>query len=240
MYYAAPALGVPSKNEKSESGRGAAWRARTNPTPASAFSSPKEGMSDSEARMRQRAILHIPSRITGDIQKMAETVHLFLKDSQGNAIEGYSSQKSLDREGSIECFEYKDAVRTSREPGSSEATGRHTYEPFIVWKRFDQSTPRLVQALARNERVDAEFRFYRPKPGGGGNSEHYFTIVLDNSRLAHISRHSTDAFDQSASKSAPAKVRPPLEEIGFVSENITYTYVDGNIEAHDSWSGNEA
>ena len=66
---------------------------------------------------------------------MAETVHLFLK-ANGKDIKGESLQKSLGREGSIECLEFSESVRTAREAGSGMATGRRQYEPITIRKRI--------------------------------------------------------------------------------------------------------
>ena len=62
---------------------------------------------------------------------MAQSVHLFLK-AAGNDVHGESTITSLDRENSIECLSFTDAVRTAREASSGMATGDRTYEPLVV------------------------------------------------------------------------------------------------------------
>ena len=101
---------------------------------------------------------------------MAQSVHLFLK-AAGNEVHGESTIKSLDRENSIECLSFTDAVRTAREASSGMATGDRTYEPLVVQKRIDKSSPLLAKALCNNEEIEGTFRFYRPSPTGDGGSQ---------------------------------------------------------------------
>jgi len=159
---------------------------------------------------------------------MAETVHLFLK-ANGNDIKGESSQTSLGREGSIECFSFRDSIRTAREAGSGVATGRRTYEPVIITKRIDKSSPLLAKALCDNETIDGIFKFYRPSPGGDGTTEQFFTVEISRGRVSYVNRVSPDTFDPAAA------ARPPLEEVGFVFHTIKWTYTDGGIEHQDTW-----
>src|SRR5690606_25931769 len=146
---------------------------------------------------------------------MAETVHLFLK-SNGSAVTGDSSVSSLGRDGSIECLSFIDSVRTAREAGSGLATGRRAFDPLVIRKRIDQSSPILARALCNNEVIEGEFRFYRPSPAGDGTTEHFFTVSISDGRLSHIRRISPDVVD-------PAKaIEPPTEEVGFLFHTIRW------------------
>lgn len=159
---------------------------------------------------------------------MAETVHLYLK-ATGSDIKGDSTQASLGREDSIECLSFKDSIRTAREAGSGQATGRRTYEPIIITKRIDKASPLLAKALCENQEIEGTFKFFRPSPTGDGTTEQFFTIDIKKGRIAHVRRESLDSFD-------PAQAtRPPTEEIGFVFHTIKWTYTDGGIEHEDTW-----
>lgn len=163
---------------------------------------------------------------------MAETVHLFLK-SNGADIKGDSTQTSLGREGSIECLYFEDNVRTAREKGSGMATGRRTFEPLIVRKRIDQSSPLLAKSLCNNETIEGVFKFFRPAPSGDGTTEHFFTVEIAEGRVASIKRTSPDTIDPASSR------EPPTEEIGFVFHNITWTYEPSGASHHDNWRENQ-
>lgn len=162
---------------------------------------------------------------------MAETVHLELH-LNGEKIDGESSQTSLGRENTIECVYFKDAVRTAREKGSGLATGRRSYEPLVIRKRIDKSSPLLARGLCNNEVVKAIFRFYRPSPAGDGTTEHFFTIELDEGRLSTVTRTVPDCLDPASSTA------PPLEEVGFVFHNITWTFEPTGASHHDTWREN--
>jgi type VI secretion system secreted protein Hcp len=160
---------------------------------------------------------------------MAETVHLYLK-ANGEEIQGESSQTSLERENSIECLSFRDAVRTAREAGSGLATGRRAYDPLVITKRIDKSSPLLAKALCRNEAIEATFKFFRPNLAGDGTTEQFFTVEIKQGRLAFVNRVSPDSFDPAAAN------RPPTEEIGFVFHTITWTYTNGGITHEDTWN----
>lgn len=160
---------------------------------------------------------------------MAETVHLYLK-ANGQDIQGESSQLDLGRENSIECLVFKDNVRTARELGSRAAVGRRVHEPVEIVKRIDKSSPLLAKALCRNERIEGEFKFFRPSPKGDGSTEQFFTVRIENARIDAIERHSPNAIDPAESKA------PPMETVRFVYHTIRWTYVPTGAEYEDKWS----
>ncbi|MEE9382655.1 MAG: type VI secretion system tube protein TssD [Nannocystaceae bacterium] len=162
---------------------------------------------------------------------MAETVHLFLK-CNGEDIKGDSTQTSQGREGSIECLYFEDSVRTAREAGSGMATGRRTFEPLVIRKRIDQSSPLLARALCNNEVCEGEFKFYRPNPDGDGTTQHYFTIRISGARIASIKRVSPDVSDPASA------VMPALEMMSIVVNTISWTYEPTGAEHEDTWSDN--
>ena len=163
---------------------------------------------------------------------MAESVHCYLK-ANGQDIQGESTQLSQGRENSIECVEFRDKVRTAREHGSRAAVGRRVHEPIVIVKRVDKSTPLLAKALCRNEKIDAEFKFFRPNPAGDGTTEQFFTVKIENGRVDSIERHSPNAFDPAESKN------PPFETVTFVYAKITWIYTPTGAEFVDTWSNSD-
>lgn len=157
---------------------------------------------------------------------MSEAVYLFLK-ANGSAIDGESSQVSLGRENSIECYYFDHAVSMAREAGSGMATGRHTHAPVIIRKRIDKSTPLLLHALIQNQVIEGEFRFYRPNPTGDGTTQHFYTVTIGKGRISsvrQVAQHPTDFLEG---------VSAPVEEIQFIFQTITWRYEDGSVEATD-------
>lgn len=162
------------------------------------------------------------------VHGMAETVHLYLKSNNEN-IEGESTQTSLGREGSIECLSFVDSVRTARERGSGMATGRRTFEPIVIRKRIDKSSPLLARSLCNNEVIEAAFKFFRPAPSGDGTTEQFFTVEISGGRISSIRRVSPDAIDPASA------AEPPTEEVSMVFHDITWTYQPTGASHHDNW-----
>ena len=159
---------------------------------------------------------------------MAETVHLYLK-SNGTDINGESTQTSLGRENSIECVYFEQGVITARESGSGMATGRRQYQPLMIRKRIDKSTPLIAKALCNNEKIQAKFKFFRPSPTGDGTTQQFYTVELENGRVATQKLVNPDVI-------VPATAtEPPLEEVSFVFHTITWTFEDGGITHQDTW-----
>lgn len=162
---------------------------------------------------------------------MAETLHLYLK-ANGNEIKGESTQTSLGRADSIECAYYEQATKTAREKGSGMASGRRQYEPLIIRKRIDKSSPLLARAMADNERIDAKFKFFRPAPAGDGTTEQFYTVEIANGRVASLKQIVPDCIVPATS------TEPPLEEVTFVFHTITWTFVSTGVEHQDTWNDN--
>lgn len=160
---------------------------------------------------------------------MAETVHLYLK-LNGVTIQGESTQTSLGREDSIECIHFVNEVKTARQAGSGQATGRRQYEPILIRKRIDKSSPLLAKGLAQNQVAEGVFKFFRPNPSGDGTTEHFFTIDIKQGRVSYIKLYVEDVLDPDTS------TRPPLEEVSFVFHTIKWTYEPGGVEYQDTWN----
>jgi len=159
---------------------------------------------------------------------MAETVHLYLK-ANGQDIKGESTQTSLDREGSIECLYFQSSVKTARDAGSGMATGRRQYEPLIIRKRIDKSTPLIAKALTDNEVIEGVFKFFRPSPTGDGTTQQFYSVAIKSGRIASFMQISPDSSQPANSTMAE------FEEIGFVFHTIKWTYTDGGVEHEDTW-----
>jgi type VI secretion system secreted protein Hcp len=160
---------------------------------------------------------------------MAETVHLYLK-ANGTDIKGESTQHSLGREESIECVYYDQSVTTAREAGSGMATGRRQYNPLVIRKRIDKSSPLIAKALTNNEAIEGTFKFFRPSPTGDGTTEQFYTVAIRQGRVATIKQIVPDTLVPATS------TEPPLEEVSFVFHTISWTYTNGGVTHEDTWN----
>jgi type VI secretion system secreted protein Hcp len=162
---------------------------------------------------------------------MAQTVHLNL-EIDGNTIEGESTISSMDREGTIECSSYEGAVVTPRDEATGRVMGRRQHHPIKFIKRIDRTTPLLIKALCENQPVtSAEFRFFRPSPGGSGAEEHFYTVSLKKGYVSSISQLSEDVII------AGEDAAPMMEEVELVFSEITWIYEIGGATHKDSWRG---
>ncbi|MEM9081482.1 MAG: type VI secretion system tube protein TssD [Verrucomicrobiota bacterium] len=158
----------------------------------------------------------------------AETVHLFLT-ANGNDIEGESTQVSLGRANSIEAFAFQSEFFSPTDAGSGRPTGRRTYKPITFTKRIDKSSPLLAKAFVNNETIAGEIRFYRTD-SNSGMIEHYYTIELQNARVARVRNWTPSTID-------PASVSSPdLEEVSLTFETITWTDEESGNSTTDSTS----
>lgn len=162
---------------------------------------------------------------------MAEVVQLLLK-ANGTDIKGEPTQKGMGRSpDAIECVQWEFGVTTNREKGTGTATGRRTHQPIRIVKRIDKATPLIAKALVENEKIDAEFRFFRPDPTGDGTTEQFYTVVISGGRVNHIKQFVPDALNPTSTHS------PPCEELSFTYDEISWTFEDGGVSHTDSWSG---
>jgi type VI secretion system secreted protein Hcp len=148
---------------------------------------------------------------------MAQTVHLRLQ-IDGNDIEGESTVASMDRENTIECSSFFYEITTDRN-SDGRLTGKRQHKPVKISKRIDKTTPLLLKALCRNERVnDAEFMFFRPSLGNSRTEEKFYTVLLRNGYISGVKQLSEDPI--TGGEDAP----PMMEEVEFVFREIIWTY----------------
>ncbi len=162
---------------------------------------------------------------------MSGRVYLRLK-ANGQDIKGESSVSKIGDEDVsqlIECDHYSEACKTAQEAGSMTPTGTRLYEPIVIRKNVDASSPLLMRALTDTEPCEGEFLFFRPTKSSG-KQEKFFTITIGDARICAVKRYLIgDDVDVSASG------KPPQEEISFVFGKITWKHETGNTEHDDMW-----
>jgi type VI secretion system secreted protein Hcp len=159
---------------------------------------------------------------------MAQTVHLFLK-ANGKAVDGESTVVSMGREKSIECVWYEQAVATAREAGTNTVTGRRQYQPIKILKRIDKSSPILMKGLTENQKIEGEFKFYRPNPAGDGTEQHFFTVAIGDGNISAVRQYIPETTN------AATVGQAPLEQVEFVFKRIVWTYENGGVTHEDKW-----
>lgn len=163
---------------------------------------------------------------------MAESIALFLKRGAAPStddIQGESSVTSGGREHSIEVLSLSQPVQAAFDRATLQPTGRRFYPPLTFTKRIDKSTPLLRQAIAQNDVLNGEFKWYRPNPAGTGTDQHFMTIFVDQARIVKCVTRLPDL------QTALTATLPPYEEIELVFHKIRWTYIDGGIEFEDDF-----
>ena len=161
---------------------------------------------------------------------MADTISLRLTGRSDALIPGDNSQTTLERANTIEVLSFSQASRITFSRATGLATGRRFHDPIVFTKRIDRATPRLREALIRNETVNGAFRWFRPNPSGDGTTEQFFTITFSGGRITGTTALLPNTLD------AASAALPPMEEIQMIFNGIVWTHHSGGIETTDSWT----
>ena len=163
-----------------------------------------------------------------NIRLQGRPSYIFLKLS-GADIDGESGVSTLGREDAIEG-EYFQSKVTKPIDSSGQVTGQRRYEPIVIRKRVDKSTPLLLKGLVNNEVAEAAFKFYRPDPNNG-TEEQYYTIEIKQGRIIGVNQYAPQAQRLGAGAAVPE-----MEEISFTFGTIEWTYENGGITFQDTFS----
>jgi type VI secretion system secreted protein Hcp len=132
-------------------------------------------------------------------------------ESQVTAIGG------IDVAGHLECIGFNHEMFLA-------GAARPTHGPVKFIKRVDAASPLLYLGWGNNQPGEATFRFFR-KNSDDGTTEHYFTIRLEQVRIAGIRHWFPNTTDPVGAE------LPQMEEISLTYSNITVTHEIANTEA---------
>jgi type VI secretion system secreted protein Hcp len=162
---------------------------------------------------------------------MALNAYLKLKGQKQGDIKGSVTQKG--REGKIMVIAVSHEIVSPRDAASGLPTGKRMHKPYVITKELDKSSPLLYNALVNNENIsDWELQFWTPQLAaatGTGQEKQHYTVKLTNANLASI------AFRMLNNKHPDLARYAEYEEVAFTYQKITWTWVDGGIEASDDW-----
>jgi type VI secretion system secreted protein Hcp len=161
---------------------------------------------------------------------MALDAHLFYTDANGIKGENTVTEVGgVDVSDTSEVMQVIHSVESPRDRASGMATGRRFHQPMRLLKRIDKATPMLFDALVRNQvQPKLELKWFRPNPTDG-TTQHFYTITIEDARVSKIETVLRETRDPDTAN------YPPLEWVEFAYRKITWTFVDGGIEASDDW-----
>jgi type VI secretion system secreted protein Hcp len=133
----------------------------------------------------------------------------------------------------IAVHSYHHHITSPRDTASGQATGKRQHGAFTILKEIDKSTPLLYNALASNETLKTwELKCFMAKASaasGAGKETNHFNITLTGAVVTSI-------LGIMENNLMPEHTQEPLlEEVSFVYEKISWTWVDGGITAEDDW-----
>ena len=171
-------------------------------------------------------MLVVPSLTAQLASDPASKVYLWLEGASMGRILGEVITPG--REDSHSVLAYSHEIVAPYDAASGLPTGKRQHQPFRVVKLLNRGSPRLLEALATNERL-TYVRFDVWAPSLAGKEVRLLTYELQNARLISVRPWMPNKSDTATVTYAPA------EEIAFVYESITVTFEDGGVTFTDDW-----
>jgi type VI secretion system secreted protein Hcp len=159
-------------------------------------------------------------KITGEIQG------LITEGALTEASVGQGWQENHKDEILVQSFAQE--VTVAHDAYAAGAAGGRTNRAVHITKEIDKCSPRLHEALARNERLtNVEFTFFRVN--ASGLQELFFKITLEDARISMLR-------DRLAEGDDPGSVRfPMVEDVEIVFRKITREHMLGSTVSTDEW-----
>ena len=171
-------------------------------------------------------MLVLPSLTAQLASAPASKVYLWLEGESMGPILGEVITPG--REDSHSVLAYSHEIVAPYDAASGLPTGKRQHQPFRVVKLLNRGSPRLVEALATNERL-TYVRFDVWAPNLTGKESRLLTYELHIARLISVRPWMPNKSDAATVTYAPA------EEIAFVYQSITVTFEDGGVTFTDDW-----
>jgi len=154
-------------------------------------------------------------------------------ETQGLITEGCNTPESIgnlyqeehENEFIVQAFE--NIVFKPTDIQTGQPSGVRKYEPLIVTKIYDQSSPLLHQALVTGEILQCEIKWFRTNIEGV--EEHYFTHTLEDAMITRIEQYMPNCLD-------PANAHMlHMEKISLTFRKIMLNHEVASTEGADDW-----
>lgn len=150
---------------------------------------------------------------------MALRPHMKVEGSvQGLITKECSRRGGREDTAELVAFEQHVLVPKTKETGS--VTGHARFDPVVITKEIDRSSPLLQRALVTNEMVTVVLTYYRYKDG---LEQHYYTIELTEATVVEYTAQVKFTLDEQTEQ------YPPLEMVGFAFGKIKVTWEEHGI-----------
>ena len=123
---------------------------------------------------------------------------------------------------------FKHISKKPVDPQNGQPTGPRVYEPLIITKEFDRTSPMLYNAMAAGEKMEAfELKWYRTVEN---KLEHYFTITLTDAIITGVKTYMPNCLD------VQNKSFTHLEDVSFSFKAIEWQHVKSSTSGSDDWT----
>ncbi len=150
-------------------------------------------------------------------------VYIEIEGTKQGKFEGGSKRKG--REKMIEAIAVEHEVEVPTDKMTGKITGNRIHGPFTFTKEIDKASVPIIQALVTGEtikKLTAHFWTITPE----GKEAELYTIVLEDAQIC------ADELDLPNIKEQGGLL---TEEVSLRYSMITWTFLDGNLTATDSW-----
>jgi type VI secretion system secreted protein Hcp len=153
--------------------------------------------------------------------------YMWIKNETGGDVKG--SVDVAGREGSVEVVEFHHEVRIPTDPDTGRLTGTRKHEALTIVKAYDASSPYLYKAVCQGETFQSvELKWY--SINDKGEEKEYFNHKLEGVKVCSVKPIMYNCKD-------PTKERyVHLEEVSMRYLKVTWKYLEGNLQASDSWA----
>jgi len=159
--------------------------------------------------------------LLGSLQTGSTALNAYLElQLNGTAIAGDTTVVSM---GGVDVSDHIECIAFNHEVFVTGTSSRRTHGPIKIVKRVDKSSPLLYMGFGQNQSAELTFRFFRLNPDEG-TTEHYYTITLQNARIAGIRHWFPNTTDPAGAN------LPQMEEVSFIYQTITITHEIGGTE----------
>ncbi|KLU21464.1 type VI secretion protein [Caballeronia mineralivorans PML1(12)] len=152
--------------------------------------------------------------------------YLSVTDATGKAIEGSCNVQGHQGKILVQAVEHR--IEMPRDPQTGLPSGKRQHMGLEITKVVDKSSPKLLQALCRGERIkEATLEFYRINEKG--QEEKYYTVQLEKASIVSTRLWVPNCLEPEN------KPLTHMENFSFTYEKVIWTSVLDSIQSEDSW-----
>ncbi len=150
-------------------------------------------------------------------------LYIEIEGTKQGKFEGGCKRKG--REKMIEGIKFEHGVEVPTDKMTGKITGARVHGPLTITKEVDKASVPIMQALVTGETIKKmTVHFWNITPEG--KEAELFNIVLEEAQICSVETKLPNIKEEGGLM---------REEVSLRYSTITWTYLDGNLTATDSW-----